>query len=46
MNILQADNSKHTCMARLQTNPCKQCSNKKKNNSDFCGFHLRSKHIR
>ena len=45
MNILQADNSKHTCMARLQTNPCKQCSNKKKNNSDFCGVHLRSKHI-
>ena len=33
------------CMARIKTNVHKQCSRKKKQNSDLCGIHMRAKHV-
>ena len=38
-------NNSCRCMARIKTNIHKQCSRKKKQNSDLCGIHMRAKHV-
>ena len=45
VTIQQGNNTDIKCMARIKSNLNNRCSRKRKKNCEFCGLHLRAKHV-